>query len=362
MNKFIAGRTGKFINVIRKEIPFLTLKEGHIVKARVLYVKGSSVSLKVRNRVFEAKTEVPLRLNERLLLKVEKRDDTIRLRVVNGGSGNVQSIQKKILSFLEVIDSEKLNLKELTALQSFIKNSIIDTVQERIPAASLLKGFFAGFEEISGSLLKDTLNSSGILFETKLKHLLLRYTHDGTLDNLQVEELVRGDLKGVLLRLREVIKDPVIEKSLAERGIKPGDLLAAVDKFIKNIEHYQLHSRPDESLQGFLPFLWNELRDADIVFRDQGGGSNSEKALCCLVKLDIESIGNVHVWVFMQSNLFHLRFITESSTFLKRLRDSSEALNEQFKAAGLKLGSLEIDYEEGLKDKRTDYNGLNLRI
>ncbi|HDH00928.1 MAG TPA: hypothetical protein ENG80_03865, partial [Nitrospirae bacterium] len=63
---------GKTLNISLKDGPVLSLKDGQTVRAVVLKRLSDNIfSIKIRGRIIETRSEIPLKEGDPLLLKVE---------------------------------------------------------------------------------------------------------------------------------------------------------------------------------------------------------------------------------------------------------------------------------------------------
>ena len=88
---------GKTLNISLKDGPVLSLKDGQTVRAVVLKRLSDNIfSIKIRGRIIETRSEIPLKEGDPLLLKVEAGGTKeIRLRLLEGqqdGSGKLKEL------------------------------------------------------------------------------------------------------------------------------------------------------------------------------------------------------------------------------------------------------------------------------
>jgi hypothetical protein len=375
----LINKTGKVLNLFIRDRPALTLKIGDIVKAEVLDItSGNTVSIRLKNTVLKATTDVPLQKNETLMLRVEGRGNEIRLRLVGGGSESTETLRGSILSALNNLKGTKLEAGELGSLSRLI-DTLPASVREMLPQLASLKKFFPRIEMLASGISKDVIESSGIFFETKLRLLTLRLVTD---DMLQQElqqktmlnagaepdaekglaRIIKDDLKGTLLSIKGALSDTGVIEHLSRNNIKPDNLNTAIDKLIKNIEYFQLQSRLNDSLQVFIPLIWKDLRDGELIFRESYRGKPEERAYSCIVNLDLEGTGRIMAHILMQSGRFHVRFITENRVFVEVLKEGLPVLEKQFKASGLKVGSISAKHEEKADFSSAISEGLDIKV
>jgi len=375
----LINKTGKVLNLLIRDRPALTLKIGDIVKAEVLNItSGNTVSIRLKNTVLKATTDIPLQKNETLMLRVEGKGNEIRLRLVGGGSESAETLKSSILSALDNLRGARLEAGEVGRLRSLIE-TLPGPVREVLPQLASLKRFFPQIEMLTSGISKDVIESSGIFFESKLRLLTLRLVTDDMLkQELQqktvlnsgtdpaaekgLARIIRDDLKGTLLSIKGALRDAGVIEHLTQNNIKPDNLSTAIDKLIKNIEFFQLQSRLNDSLQVFIPLIWKDLRDGEVIFRESSRGKPEERAYSCIVNLDLEGTGRIMAHILMQSGRFHVRFITENRAFVEALKEGLPVLEKQFKASGLKIGSISAKYEEKADFSSAISEGLDIRV
>jgi len=138
----LINKTGKVLTLFIRDRPALTLKIGDIVKAEVLNItSGNTVSIRLKNTVLKATTDVPLQKNETLMLRVEGKGTEIRLRLVGGGSESSETVKNSILSALDNLRGARLEAGEMGRLRSLIE-TLPGSVREVLPQLASLKRFF----------------------------------------------------------------------------------------------------------------------------------------------------------------------------------------------------------------------------
>jgi len=343
---------------IRGYRPFLSLKIGDVVEAEVLeIISDNEVLIRLKNRVVEAKTELPLKVGERLLLKVESKEDGVRLRWVK----NMVSqdwLKTTVDSLLHDLKGVKSDIKGLRILGDIL-NRLPDAVKEGLEGDSILKRLPLPMEGLSGSVLKDILESSGVFFETRLKLLVLKNMQDVIREELA--RIVKTDLKGALLKIKGLLRTSGFIEHLVKDGIKPQELSNLIDGLEKTIEYHQLQSSLNESFQTFLPLLWETLRGGELIFKGRDGDLSGGRTYYCIIRLEFERMGRLVVWVIMQQKGFYITFVTDNHTFLNLLQNNMGFLKEQFDAAGLKLSNLMTRYEERI-DSINIPEGLDIMV
>jgi hypothetical protein len=84
---------------------------------------------------------------------------------------------------------------------------------------------------------------------------------------------------------------------------------------LRNIEFCQLQSKLSDSLQFFLPLVWQQLKDGEIIIREYDRGDPGELSYACTVNLDLERAGRVRVNLAYQSGQVQVTCAAENRSF-----------------------------------------------
>ena len=170
------------------------------------------------------------------------------------------------------------------------------------------------------------------------------------------------DLKAVLLRTREILKNDKVLENLKHSGMDPREINTAVEKLVKNIEFFQLTSHANDVLYTFLPFSWNQLKDGELVFKKNKYYGN--KSYTCDMNLDLEQLGKISISTTVYEGEFFVSFNAEKEDTRNLIEANKSLLNAKFKAVGLALKAVnvsrkkEVDFNTVVKEKE----GLHLTI
>ncbi|HUL00693.1 MAG TPA: flagellar hook-length control protein FliK, partial [Nitrospirota bacterium] len=156
-----------------------------------------------------------------------------------------------------------------------------------------------------------------------------------------------GDLKGVLLKVRNELDNPNMIQSLRDAGIRPIQLQRTLDKLLANIEYQQVQSRLGDTLQLFLPVLWNKLKEEQITFKS-GNRSSPETPFSCTINLAFEHIGKLRSHVLFQSGRIHVNFVSDNPIFTDMLKGHANHLGNQLERVGLPVGRLSVKFKSDL--------------
>jgi len=339
----------------------LALQTGEIVQAEVLTVTDTAVAIRMKNSIIEAKSGLPLKEGEVLSLLVEQAGQDIQLRVLPGNGESPGSINNVILSALDTLQGLKPASDDIQMLVSFITNAS-QGLREALPGLDVLEKLMPSLENLSGNVLESAVEDSGVFFETKLRLLLSEDEQDNSSVNRKIQDLVNNDMKGALLSLKEALGDRDLVGRLLQSGVQTDKLTAAVDNLLKNTELLQLQSKLTDTLQVFVPFVWQELKNGELIFRESGRGQPGEESYLCTINLDLERIGRLSAGVLLQAGKVYVDVIAENGKFSEILQENKEQLTRQFEAVGIRLGGFSIRQESRIDPRSSREGGLNIRI
>ncbi len=177
---------------------------------------------------------------------------------------------------------------------------------------------------------------------------------------------VNNDQKALLLKIKNILQDDKMVEALKNSPAKRDELLGVVDKFIKNIEFYQVSSRANDMVGTYLPFLWNELRDGELLFKKNK--YHAKKSFTCDINLDLDRLGKISASVTAADGGFFVSFNVEKDSTKQLIMENKGELEKRFAANGLTLKVINIgqktrlDFAENNNDKKTPSGGLDLRI
>jgi len=339
----------------------LSLQVGEIVQAEVLTVTDTAVAIRMKNTVLEARTSLPLNEGETLTLMVEGKGDEIRLRLIRGGSEDLRPVKDAIISALNTLKDLKPAAGDVKVLSDFIK-IIPQPLKETLPGLGVIEKQMTSLEGLSGSVLKNAVQESGIFYETRLRLLAMGEGQSETASGQKLAALANSDMKAALLGLQKVLGNSAAVERLLQSGIKTDTLTGAVDNLLRNMEFLQLQSRLNDTLQVFLPFAWKDLKEGELIFRESERERPGEESYSCTVNLELERAGRMSARVLLQSGRIYVDVLAENGPFLGLLQEGEEILKGQFETAGIKLGGLSVRHEQKIDLKPSGARRLNIRI
>lgn len=346
------------LQVSTKNVP--ALQVGEIVQAEVLTVTDTAVAIRMKNSILEARTDLPLKQGEILSLLVEEAGQDMRLRLIQENGGGPASIKNVVLSALNALKDLKPTTESMKVLGSLI-DAMPQEAKESLPGLSVLGKMMVSVEDLSGNVLKAAVLDSGVLLEAKLRLLILGEDRDRT-GGQKLQDLANSDMKAALLSLRDALGNSIVANRLIQSGVRAEALTAAVDTLLKNVELLQLQSRLSDTLQVFLPFVWQDLKEGELIFRESERNKEGEAAYSCTVNLDFERAGKTSARLLLQSGKIYADVLTENEGFFRLLEDNAMLFRKQADAAGINLAGLTIHQASKIESKPPQAGGLNIRI
>jgi hypothetical protein len=339
----------------------ITLLVGEIVRAVVQdRVSQDAVLLQLGNLVIQAKTDLPLNAGQVLFLKVDTLGNEIQLRVTAGPAESYATLTDALLSALAGLKNREPASADLIQLSDFLK-AIPDELKQQIPELRVLEGLLLRVDTLTGERLEKAVIDSGVLFEKKLRIIAENKGNDATLlfkDGLQVPG---SDLKGILLKIRSYLGEPEIAAYIRDAGIAPQQLERTIEKLIGTIEYQQMQSKLGDSLQLFLPMLWQDLREEWIKFK-KTKKNQVDQSFSCTVNLDLERIGKLRSHLLWQSGRIHIKMVSDNPAFVDMVRDHSGLLGKQLEDSGLNMGGMSVTFKRDIDFDRDIPDGLDIRV
>ncbi|MBF0319549.1 MAG: flagellar hook-length control protein FliK [Nitrospirae bacterium] len=172
---------------------------------------------------------------------------------------------------------------------------------------------------------------------------------------------VNDDQKALLLKIKDLLQSDKMTEALKYSQANRDELTATVDKFIKNIEFFQLTSRANDMVCTFLPFSWNELRDGELLFKKNK--YHAKKSFTCDINLDLDRLGKLSISVTVADGGFFLSFNAEKGSTKQLIMENKAELEKRFAESGLSLKIINIGQKSKLDfAEKTKSGGLDLRI
>ncbi|HET6516095.1 MAG TPA: flagellar hook-length control protein FliK [Thermodesulfovibrionales bacterium] len=404
MDSSSIDRIGGILTLVKPTGRTLSFVIGDTLKADVLnMVKDGTVSLRIGREIISAKSEIPLTKGDMVLLKVLGFEGDLKLQFLGVESKSISqniepqkslpqdgqsAIPARIFTMLSGLSDAELSGRDVRLLTEIFR-SLPEKVRSDFPELKLLEDTLPEIEGLNNQLLKTSVENSGILFETKLKLAALsasdgetispeqtemseevRTEEPGTLadsplegkDGSSRDKGITEDLKGLLLRTREIIRDPEVIGSLKMLGIKPEQAAQVIDRIAKNIEVFQLTSKMNDMLYTFLPLSWHELRDGEVIFKKSKNTDNKSNTYYCTVNLDLERAGKISISVTLYNNSFYVSFKVDNEKTCSLLQSHTVLLEKRFADAGMSLKAVNLTTEEIVLGTVKKEEGIRITI
>ena len=335
----------------------LKLKIGDLVKADILSLMADgTVSIRItresgESAVVSARSQVPFDTGESVLLRVAGGEGEVRLRFVGmadgrgdgqSGSGGIPMIYRGLASSLASIRMPAADARQLQALF----RAFPETVKASIPGFSLLEGG-PPVDGLTGQRLKEAVEGSGVLLETKLK--------------LQPDAIAAGtDRKEALLRVGGALREMGGSSEVRGAGISPGETAVKTEGMLSTIETYQVSSSVNNVLYAPLTLDWEELRDGEILFRKKN--REGHESYTCELNLDLAPLGKISVSVTMYDGSFFVSLSPESEGTRSLMSTRSDDVGKRFREAGLELRAVAVQRKRNVSFGVLSADGVDLEV
>lgn len=318
--------------------------------------------------------------------------ENLNINIIKALPTDINSLPKDIRLKLQGLlqESIKITGESIHTRLSQLIQQLPAELKEHPVIKDIYKSLFFNIERLSETPLKSIFSNTGIMLEAKLKAIAQLFlninkfhddtketkvlyqniTHDESFIKQELEGINR-DLKAGLLKLRQVlIEENAIDKItsigqkqlIAETSKLNSELINKISILIKDIECFQTLSKISDSFYTFLPFVWHNLRDGDVSFR-QGKPSGKGMSYTCRVNLELEGYGKLSALVVLFNREFTIFFKTDNKKLHFLLHSNSQNLYEAFSAGGLKLKMVNfLDTKETIEHIEELQNEGNISI
>jgi hypothetical protein len=339
----------------------LPLRAGEIVTAEVIQMSSdSSATIRLKNSVIDVRTDIPLQKGDTLSLRVERQENTIYLRLAGNAAESADSVKSSVLAALNGFEKMGSGTDAMARVVGLLK-MMPQHIQENLPEIDIINRFLLQIDQLTGKTLQDAVMNGGVFFEAKLRILALGKEAAGGPSEIEAGRIIAGDLKSSLLRLKDMFLSPVVLQCLKDT-IRPDELIDALNSVLRNIEFYQLQSKLTDTLQFFLPLVWSQLKDGEIILRESDQGLQGGHSYSCTINLDLERVGKLRVSLLFQGGYVHVNCAAESGEFSRMLREGEDVLEHQFRASGLRLGNLAVLHQPEIHFSGGQVSGLSIHV
>lgn len=349
----------------------LLLKVGSIVRARVIDVnEKGTVTLRLsghsgaegtpRGALLKAQSEVSLVKGQTIFLEIMGGKSAVTLRFMGEAPAPAspqQPIPAKILDLLAQLSASKMDSGEFQHLMNMLR-SLPPTVKAGIPELATLEKHLLDIGRLDGKVLRAFVETSGVALETRLRIAAL--SDPGSFAQSLMALQSDGDIKALLLRLRQLLKDRNALSTLRQSGLNIGEIAQKTDRLLNHIEFLQLRSKIDDMFYTFLPALWDDLRDGELLFsRERKHGAET---YTCDINLDTASMGKLCVSVTLMDSVFYISFSVERQDISDLILSQKELLEKRFTSQGLNLKALNVRQRDTITFGTPSRGGVHVRI
>ncbi|MBI4682530.1 MAG: flagellar hook-length control protein FliK [Nitrospirae bacterium] len=345
---------------------------GSIIKAQVINITDSGDAVlriattsgdknSPSGTIITAYSEVPLTKGQNIFLEILGGKDNITMRFMGYSDSSSETIRQnfpvKILDMLAQLSTARAGNPEFQKLFNMLK-SLPESIKTAIPEFKSLEQLLLDIRQLDGKVLKAFVETSGVAFETRLKIAVLG-DPASILQNLMSLQ-AEGDLKALLLRLKGLLKDRHILEALKLSGHDIADVSEKIDKFIKNIELFQLTSKLNDMFYTFLPVLWDGLKDGEFLFKKNR--EKGKESYTCDINLDLESIGKLSISVTILDKSFFITFYSERHEVNELIKSQKHVLEERFALQGLPLKAINFNHKNAIPFGKSNDQGVDVKI
>jgi hypothetical protein len=348
-----------------------SFRVGEIIRAKIIHTgRQGDVLLRLltsgegqgkgEQRTIRAHTEVPLKEGQSIFLQVLKGDRNVTLRYMGDSAGigqtHQQALPAKVLHLLSQISSSRMDNQDIMQFLTVLK-ALPQSIRKAIPEFQNLEKFLLNVRNIDGQQVRAFIERSGVAFETRLKFAAA--DRNALLESLLALQS-EGDLKSLLLKLRQALKDRKTVALLKEGGYSIAELSTQVSRCIRHIEFFQLTSRVQDMFYTFLPLLWDDLRDGEMLFRkDRRDG---KEAYTCDLNLDLVSLGLISLSVTAIEGSFYLTVLASRAETADLIETHRHLLEQRFASQGLLLKALNVSRKEDITFGEVRNHGVSVLI
>jgi len=331
------------------------LNRGEVVEAKVVSaLSPDRAILLVKGRQLLARTPVPLKADSVILLNVEQVVPECVLRLLQGRLGQPDGLA----SLIRVSDLQRNAYQCLIDLIAPLTTSSRVHSKQRLPEilrhmANVVRRMSLSSERLPDRhFLGSVLDSSGVLWENKLKSLLL----NGIRDKNQVQALVRQDLKGLALGAME---DSSVVRLVSSEGL---------GRFVDALEQFQLANLVGLEEKGkfllMIPMQWADVfRFAQILIdlpakNDEKRGEQEEPLTVSLF-LEMSHLGPIRIESSVHETSIRICFLVCSEQVQVLLNSFVDELKNQLERHGFSVQQITCRVEErGVLEKTSFVDAL----
>ena len=271
-------------------------------------------------------------------------------------AGIQSNVPARFLDMLAQLSNARLSTSEFKLFLNMIR-ALPGSVRAALPELKNLQASW-DTQQLDGKLIKAFVEKSGIAFETKLTIAVLKDPGQMLQSLLALQS--EGDFKSLLLKLKKLLGDRSVSAALRQSGFKAAALSKTVERFLDNIEFYQLTSKLNDMLYTFLPIAWEGLHDGELMFRKNKG--SRKNSYTCDINLDLETLGRLSVSITITDRQFFVTFFTDREETERLIHLHKHILQERFSSQGLQLKALNLSMKREIPFGQSHLKAVNVKI
>ena len=245
---------------------------------------------------------------------------------------------------------------EIKLLMNLLKPLPVN-VRAALPGLENLEKIMENVKGLTSTDLKGFIEHSGVAFESRLKTAVLNFK--GTLPEAAAAFQKDGDIKGLMLRLKELLGDREVAALIARSGGKAAELSTITERLLNNLELFQTASKFNDMFYTFLPVLWDGLENAEFFFKK--GGKGRSQSCSCDLNLDLKGLGKMSVSITQLNKSYYVTFRTEDQRTGDLINEKGRVLQERFSAQGLILKALNVNSGKKVVFGQTQQHGVSCK-
>ena len=304
------------------------LQKGQVVKATVENATSSREAvLNIQGKRVQARTHMPLKSGETLLLRVEDNGVQPTFKLMEAKGGRFIHLPPDLLSRSGPYGLLARVMQTLDTMTGIPNLNETGSQME-----SLIRSLSLKTENTDTDFLKSLFRGSGVTWENKLIRLL---GSDRTISSGLVKDLINGDVKALSMRL-------ALQLEKAEPSA-----FTQIKAFLENMEHLQLLNERSVRESGRyllpFPFLFDETLRFGQLLIDLGRHKedDSEDKRDRLVKvsflLEMSNLGNVLADFSILKHALSGTFSVETDPIRKLIMENIPQLKEKMKHTGFEI-------------------------
>lgn len=223
----------------------------------------------------------------------------------------------------ELLSSDLFKNISNEILHKGIKTDLATLTQMGNKVQKLLEHFSARIH----SAVDKTIQPNDVLFSTESKNLLSKLNllskPQQLVNQTQIKEMFSQDLKAVLLKAHEEIKNSSSPNKV--------ELLKQIDKLTLQIDYHQLLSQLSSATSLYIPYEWNALEDGNITIK-----SAKDDKFFTDIELNLKEYGALKLRLGMfEKNQLNINITANNKELKKMLQENLPDLKKQLFGVGV---------------------------